>query len=613
MRSWSIPIFCAVALGACGGNNGGKDPGSFSRIVVDPPDATLSLALGGQVTQPYHVLGYHGSTKIDITTECELSVSDPTFGTFTNGTITISAHGGTSEIDALCGEVQATPGQLTVNLSGSIVDPSAPPDAGTKFGGATLNPDPAKAPVVEYPIDGAVSPRNIPPIEVQWKAAGNDLFHVALTSSHGAIDVYTANVQQTLAAKDWAAVAGTAAGETLKITVEGMVAADPTQKYATGATNLTMSVDNVDQTAIYYWASSAGSIMNQVFGDPSPPKEVKGGCTSCHTVSRTGSRIGYSRCVGSDCQYIGFLKYDGVNQVWNEVINADNKTLPGSYTAFAPLGKPFTSDDKAVALATMNDGTLKLLDPDTGGEVASNIAVAAHDAGGQPTRKAMMADWSSDGNTIAFVQADSTNGVDLSGGKIATMTYDFVAGKHQFGEPHQLVPSSITLSNGTYTNFFFPTFSPDNALIAFNAARLGWRNLSAGQGATPGQRLMITDVNGKWVQDLTALNGGMVDGNVTWAHWAPAASTDYYWIVFSSERDYGHEVTRTHTNSKCVQNGVLQCKQIWIAAIAKDKVAAALADPAAAIDPSRPPMWLPGQDPNTDNISPYWSVPPGLQ
>ena len=32
--------------------------------------------------------------------------------------------------------------------------------------------------------------------------------------------------------------------------------------------------------------------------------------------------------------------YDGVNQmwqVWNEVVNVDHQTWPGSYTAFAPL------------------------------------------------------------------------------------------------------------------------------------------------------------------------------------------------------------------------------------------------------------------------------------
>jgi hypothetical protein len=104
-----------------------------------------------------------------------------------------------------------------------------------------------------------------------------------------------------------------------------------------------------------------------------------------------------------------------------------------------------------------------------------------------------------------------------------------------------------------------------------------------------------------------------VDADITWPHWAPESNGEYYWIVFSSERDYGHEITKTHTAPACVANGVLQCKQIWVAAVAKDKIAQLLANPAAALDPSSPPMWLPGQDTQTDNISPYWSIPAGLQ
>jgi hypothetical protein len=31
------------------------------------------------------------------------------------------------------------------------------------------------------------------------------------------------------------------------------------------------------------------------------------------------------------------------------------------------------------------------------------------------------------------------------------------------------------------------------------------------------------------------------------------------------------------------------------------------------MDPSAPPMWLPGQNALANNISPYWSVPAQLQ
>src|SRR5262249_58794444 len=124
-------------------------------------------------------------------------------------------------------------------------------------------------------------------------------------------------------------------------------------------------------------------------------------------------------------------------------------------------------------------------------------------------------------------------------------------------------------------------------------------------GRPAGRRLAPVPGGGGTPIDLANLNGGAVDADITWPHWAPGNTTDYYWLVFSSERDYGHEVTQANTAAPCVANGVKQCKQIWIGAIAKSKLGAG--------DPSAPPMWLPGQDTQTDNISPYWSVPTPLQ
>lgn len=57
------------------------------------------------------------------------------------------------------------------------------------------------------------------------------------------------------------------------------------------------------------------------------------------------------------------------------------------------------------------------------------------------------------------------------------------------------------------------------------------------------------------------MNGGYTDLDITWAHWAPTIGRDYYWVVFSSQRSYGHRIT-ANTDASCVANGVLQCKQI---------------------------------------------------
>lgn len=591
-----------VLLSACGSNSGGDDADDFERIEVDPPFAALTVELGKTTTQSYVVFGVNGSKKQDITARCGLAI-DSSFGAFTGPTVTVYAHGGKTTVDATCGSLTGQ-GVLSVNLTGSLViGPNTPANAAELFDNATLTTDGARSPVIEYPIDKAVSPKNIPSIEFQWTAAGNNLFHVALRSSFAKVDVYTTELEALMTAADWESLVGSVAGENLAITVEGLAQAAPTTKYASTLTSLVVTNDNIDKTAIYYWASSQGNIMSQTFGDPNPPSLVKDDCTSCHSVSRNGARIGYSRCVGGNCSelFAGFMKYDPITQAWAETVNANAKAIRGSYTTFAPIGNPFPDDNVALAMVGMSNGTLALYDPDSGAAVASNLDIAS--AGG--TRSAMMPDWSADGNRVVFASTPTPGQwIDLDGGRIASMTYSYSGGTHTFGTPTFIVPDPITLAGGVYQNFFFPSFSPDSKLVVFNAARAGWRNFT--NARTAGQRLMLADADGAWVTDLTAMNGGSGDFDITWAHWAPTISNEYYWIVFSSERDYGHRTTAGTSPTSCKQNGVTQCKQIWLGAVAKNKLGTQL-------DPSAPPMWLPGQNPLANNISPYWSLPAKLQ
>ncbi len=606
MRSFFLGLLLVIGCGRHAGpaNDAGQP---YDSIDVEPPQATLTVPLGGTGMQSYQVFGVEGGQMTDLTADCVLSI-DPAFGAPTGATITVSPHGGKTTVTAVCGAQTGT-SQLLVNLSGQITTgASTPANAAMLFGAATAGSDPTRAPTLQYPLDKAIAPLNIPAIEVQWTAAGDDLFHIAMSSTFASIDVYTSDLQSTLADADWSALAGTAAGESLQISVEGLLQAAPTTKFAGAGVALALSHDTIDTSAIYYWASSQGSIMTETFGNTGSPTVVKNNCTACHSLSRSGTRLGYSRCVANNCgtEYAGFMHFDPLSQTWNEVVDADNMAINGTYTTFSPPGNPFPDDGQSVAIVTMTGGHLSLYDPDTGTAIASNLdAVSTHGAGAP--RSALMADWSADGNTIVFASTPHPGEtVDLADSSIATMSYAFTGGQHVFGEPQLLVSQPIVRSTGTFENFFFPSFSPDGALVVFDAARSSWRNFSV--AASAGQRLMLTDAAGTGVVDLTALNGGDTDLDTTWAHWAPGNTTDYYWIVFSSERDYGHEVTAGNTATACVENGVKQCKQIWIAAIDKTKLAAGL-----SIDPSAAPMWLPGQDTQADNISPYWTVPPGIQ
>ncbi len=597
--------------GGAGGGGGkpteGGDGQVLSNVTVEPPSVTLTVELGGTAQQTYKAFAQVDGKQTEVTDQCVWSVATE-FGAFAGASLALKAHGGTTAVTASCSGASGQ-SQLTVKLTGSIVDPSAPAGVEGLFSAANVGVDASRTPLIEYPLDGAIAPRNIPSVEAQWAAAGNDVFHVVMTNQHMELHLYTQALEAQLTELQWQSVTATIAGDAVTYQVEGLDSANPASKYQSTEVSLNLSKDSIDDTAIYWWASSQGELIEQTFSETDAPTSIKGSCTSCHSVSRSGKRIGYSRCVGNDCNelYGGFLRYDETQKAWVEAVNADNKQIKGSYSTFAPVGYPFADDSQSVALFALADNNLELFDPDTGSVAPSNVAAVSRQNPTDPNqlRTATMPDWSPDGKTIVFASTPTPGQwIDIGQSAIATMGYSYNAGQHVFGSPQFIVSGSISLPSGTYDNFFFPSFSPDSQLVVFNAARGPWRNFT--NAGSPGQRLMLTDVAGTWNVELAAMNG-QGDLDITWPHWAPGASDDYLWIVFASQRDYGHRVTLANTNPSCVGNGVMQCKQIWIGAIKKSQLPAP--GSSIAVDPSAPPVWMPGQDINANNISPYWTLP----
>jgi hypothetical protein len=575
----------------------------ITALSVAPSTAVLKVPLGGTQKQAYQAIGVIGGVAKDVTPSCSWSLQSAAFGTFAGATLTAGPLGGKTTVTASCGGQTAT-SDLTVIVTGDVVGPGAPNDAAGIFAGATPVVDPAHTPFLEYPLDGAVAPLNLPSVDAQWQTNKNDLFKLDVASDYLAISYYTTAADGQLPDPVWSVIEASAPGKKLSFTVTGLVQATPKSKYVSAPVALRLASDSIDKTAIYWWASSQGSIITQSFGQTTAPTQVKSDCTSCHSLSRAGTRLGYSRCVGGDCNqlFAGYMKYDVNAKQWVDTVDANAKTIHGSYTTFSPVGNPFPDDSKSVSLVARAEGFLDLVDPDSGASVPSNVATVSSHGPGAP-RAPTMSDWSPDGKTIAFASTPHPGQwIDVSDSAIATMSYAYANGTHTFGEPSLIVSQPVSLASGSYDNFFFPSFSPDGKLIAFNGARAGWRNFTDAKAA--GQRLFLTNAKGDWVIDLPALNGPG-DEDITWPHWAPSDSSQYQWIVFTSERDYGHLLNASNSAAACVANGVKQCKQIWLAAIDKKK----LENGQPALDPSAPPVWLPGQNLGADNISPYWTLP----
>jgi hypothetical protein len=580
-----------------GGGAGASAP--ITDVVVEPSAVSLDVPLDGTAQQAFTATANVGGQVQDVTDLCAWSV-DSAFGGMQGSTLSAAPRGGTTAVTATCDGATGS-ASVELRLIGDVLGPGAPADAKTLFTGATPTVDPTRTPALEYPIDGAVGPRNLPSIEAQYTTAGNDLFRVHLTSAFVDVSLYTTAAEALLSAEHWLAVTNSAVSSDLTFRVEGLLQSAPTTKFESAPANVRVSADVIDKSAIYWWASSTGQLITQTFGETGAPTPIKGDCTSCHSLSRSGSRIGYSRCLNNDCGTIriGFMRFDKTTEQWLDSYDANQSNITGSYSTFSPVGNPFPDDGQSLAAVTLSTGALELYDPDSGQPVPSNLAQAATNGG---TRSALMPDWSPDGAHVAFASSPTVSQwIDLDGSAIARVPYSYDGVSHTFGALELLVQGPIERPAGTFTNFYFPSYSPDGSLLVFNGARAPWRNFQ--NAKSPGQRLFLASADGAWNLELEAMNGAG-DLDITWPHWAPGQTSEYYWVVFASQRDYGHRVTAANSNPACVANGVFQCKQLWIGAIARDQVQGAPSG-----DPSAPPVWLPGQDLGANNISPYWTIP----
>jgi hypothetical protein len=169
-----------------------------------------------------------------------------------------------------------------------------------------------------------------------------------------------------------------------------------------------------------------------------------------------------------------------------------------------------------------------------------------------------------------------------------------------------LVPSTAG------SNYYYPSYSPDGSLIAFNYAPSGpnFHNpLARVQVVAAGQANPVP-------VDLAKLND---TGNLTnsWARWSPFVqghkSGKIVWVTMSSTRSYGLRIVNDATKQNCYPtesplqpffNNTQNCTrtQLWMAAVRLDA-----AGVMAGVDVSYPAFWLPFQDITTNNHLAQWT------
>jgi hypothetical protein len=323
-----------------------------------------------------------------------------------------------------------------------------------------------------------------------------------------------------------------------------------------------------------------------------------GPCISCHSVSSNGQMM-----VAQHHSYPGGL-------VDSDSYDLMKNPMP---TATSPTAK-ITTDDWGFS-AVYPDGSRVLTDGQANMTGAIFPAAPGNNPGMEGPKASQMYDPSS-GNTIAFSGLSSQHAMMPSfspdGTKIVFNDYDNGGG-------HTLVVMDFAASSNTFSNaktIFhdnnnypgWPFFTPDSSQVIFvddSSGNFASTTDPPGNTVASGD-LYIVDVGSGIAHKLDAANGDLANGTTYLPYpgrdehldfyptVSPVAAGGYFWVFFTSRRNYGN--TQVDTTDPPAD------KKLWVAAI---NIGAQ-----AGTDASHPAFYLPGQEAASGNIRAFATLSP---
>jgi hypothetical protein len=472
---------------------------------------------------------------------------------------------------------------VTVQIARSFSTPNFPPAGVNRF--STLMPfDPQQSANLVYPLDRAVMPQNVFAADLQWlNGAPGDLFRVTLSKPNVEILAFlehTGSFTNSFLVEQaaWRSFAQTNPDADGVITVDRWVAATQTA-YRSNEVKVRFARAALSGS-VYYWAVNEGRVYRIDDGTnqrvnfmPNPPP-VPGpddptrmdSCVGCHTVSPSG-RYMAGRLGGGD----------NFGTVFDLTTNLSGNPPPSLF----PTNQRkwwFSSwnptEDRLVVTTGPSPTGLSLINAMTG-------AVVPAQGSGLPSNNVTHPAWSPDGTAIACVSSVADWGVDYTDGTLSLIP---VTGPDTFG-PMQNILSGTSASipnRGALRAPSYPVWTPDSQRLVFA------QGTSARSSMQPA-KLYVMRRDGTDVRELVNANGGLELSFEP--RMSPFDSGGYYWLAFLSRRDYGNAAAGTRGANR---------EQIWVTAIKKN--------PMPGEDPSEVGYWLPGQSPQSRNISAYWAA-----
>ncbi len=364
--------------------------------------------------------------------------------------------------------------------------------------------------------------------------------------------MYTAGPTWTMPKTMWTGLAANAASVPIQITIRGatytggVLTAGP----SLGSSQVMTVAPASAQGSIVYWTTSGGSSLESFkAGDETvtlalQPSQVQmqtvGGtavtCIGCHTSTPDGNSAGLT-----------------AQGPWGNVLSSISAATVGAAPSFlgagaattlqtlSPLGiqaysKAHWATGDRVMIAPYKDSPGNELvwvdlEATTSAQGTSWGVIArngdTHDVGA-PT-------FSHDGNTIVYVStsAELTGRLDNGSASLFAVPYN----SRQGG-----TATPITGASDPNLESYYPSFSPDDALLAFDQIPTSTQMYNQ-----PAAEVFVLPVAGGTPTRLAANDppacSGKTSPGVTnsWPKWGPSAQTVagkmYYWVTFSSTRD----------------------------------------------------------------------------
>ncbi|HLM72579.1 MAG TPA: hypothetical protein VK459_07805 [Polyangiaceae bacterium] len=379
--------------------------------------------------------------------------------------------------------------------------------------------------------------------------AGQNLFEIKLTvpNEKSPLVIYSTEPSWTMDKSVWQTITTYGVGAPIHVTVRGAVL----ESGALTAGPFMGSEGDIEVApvdapgSVVYWTTSGGTVLkgfkigDETVQDVLKPAQAGTQCVACHASTPDGKFVGYAArddlALGGNSDRTDIRSVDGKASEL-PFLTADGKALLARPGQEGPLFSKahWKQGDYVVVYNYLVGGKWELAWTDLAAtSQAQGVGWGVFARNGDPN-PAALASFSHDGSRLAYYSAPVVDAaVFANDGDIHTVDYNSRAG----GDAKPLAGAS-----DPGFNEYYPIFSPDDQLLAFNRVPAGQTSYN-----NPQAEVFVVPSAGGQATRLTANDPpaciGKASPGVTnsWPRWAPEKKSvgekSYYFLVFSSTRN----------------------------------------------------------------------------